>query len=318
MLAGHGAAHGDAGLQNVGAKEFAAVQLVGVVGVKQNQGVQIAVACVEHIEAAQLVFFFHLGNGLQDVGQTLARNGAVHAHVVGADAARSGKRIFAAAPELQALRFVAAHGDGGGAAVAQHLTHAADFFFDFFGRAVALAQQNGGGAEVVAGVYKVFNGSGHGAVHHLESGRDDAGGNHRSHRVAGFAQLVKAGHDAARQLRLGHQLDGDFGGHGQHAFAADDDAEQVVARCVQRVAAELDLVALDGEAAHLEHVVHCQAVLEAVHAARVFGHVAAYGAGDLARRIRRVIQAQRCGRLRNSQVAHPALHHGRAAGGVHF
>ena len=167
-------------------------------------------------------------------------------------------------------------------------------------------------------MYKVFNGGGHGAVHHFESGGDDAGGNHRRHRVAGFAQLVKAGHDAARQLRLGYQLDGDFGGHGQHAFAADNNAEQVVARRVQRVAAELDFIALDGEAAHLEHVMNCQPVFEAVHAARVFSHVAAYGAGDLARRVWRVVQAQRRGRFRNSQVAHAALHHGCAAGGIHF
>ena len=50
-------------------------------------------------------------------------------------------------------------------------------------------------------------------------------------------------------------------------------------------------LAVDGEAAHAQHVVHGQAVLQAVHAAGVLGDVAADGAGDLGRRIGRVVQA---------------------------
>ena len=58
--------------------------------------------------------------------------------------------------------------------------------------------------------------------------------------------------------------------------------QQVEAGRVERLAAELDRLALDGEAAHLQHVVQRQAVLQAVHAARVLGDVAADRAGDLA------------------------------------
>jgi hypothetical protein len=47
----------DAGLQDVGAEQLAAVQLVGVVGVEQDQRVQVAVAGVEHVGAAQRYFF---------------------------------------------------------------------------------------------------------------------------------------------------------------------------------------------------------------------------------------------------------------------
>ena len=57
MLAGDGAAHGHAGFQDLGAKQLAAVQLVGVIGVKQNQRVQVAVAGVKHVGAAQPYFF---------------------------------------------------------------------------------------------------------------------------------------------------------------------------------------------------------------------------------------------------------------------
>jgi hypothetical protein len=110
-----------------------------------------------------------------------------------------GKGVLAPAPEAQALGLVFAHGNGGGAAAAQHRAHAADFFFHLFGRAVALAQQDGFGVQVVAGVHEVLDRGGHGLVHHLQPGRDDAGRNHRGHRVAGLADVVEAGHDAARQ-----------------------------------------------------------------------------------------------------------------------
>jgi hypothetical protein len=105
------------------------------------------------------------------------------------------------------------------------------------------------------------------------------------------ADVVEAGHDAARQLRLGHQLDGDLGGHRQHALAADHHGQQVQAGRVQRLGAELHRLALRREAAHAQHVVQRQAVLQAVHAAGVFGHVAADGAGDLAAGVGRVVQA---------------------------
>ena len=161
-------------------------------------------------------------------------------------------------------------------------------------------------------MHKVFNGGGHRPVHHLEPGRDDARCNDGSHRIAGLAQVVEAGHDAACQLRLGYQLDRHFGGHGQHALAANHHAEQVVAGRIERSAAKLDGLAFDGVAFDLQHVVYRQTIFEAVHPARVFSHVAADGAGDLARRVWRVVQAVgRCG-FRDGQVAHTALHSGRA------
>ena len=318
VLAGDGAAHGDAGLQNVGAKQLAAAQLVGVVGVKQNQRVQIAIARVKHIGTAQLVFLFHLRNRQQDVGQALARNGAVHAHVVRADAATGGECVFAATPKAQALGLALAHRNRGSAMAAQHRAHAGNFFFHFLGRAVAFAQQDGGGVQVVAGMDKVFHRSGHGLVHHFQARGDDARRNHGGHRVPGFAHIVKAGHDAARQLWLGHQFHKHFDSDRQHAFATHRQAKQIVAWRIQRLAAESDGLALRGKTAHLQDVVQRQAVFEAMHAAGVFSHVAANRAGDLAAGVGRVIQAQRRRRFANGQVAHAALHPGGARQRVHF
>ena len=215
---------------------------------------------------------------------------------------RRGRRSCARS-RTQALRLVLAHRDGGGAAAPEHLGHAGDLFLDLLRRAVALAQQDGLGAQVVAGVHEVLHRGRHRLVHHLQPGRDDAGGDHAGHRVAGLAHVVEAGHDAARQLRLGHQLDGHLGDDGQHALAAHQHAHQVEPRGVERLGAELDRLAFHREAAHAQHVVHGQAVLQAVHAAGVLGHVAADGAGDLAGQVGRVVQAVRRRRLADGGCA---------------
>ena len=128
----------------------------------------------------------------------------------------------------------------------------------------------------------VFNSGGHRFVHHLQARRDDARSDHCRHRITGAADVVKAGHDAARELRLGHQLDCDLGRDGQHALGTQHNAQGVKPRAVERVRAKLDGLTLNGEAAHLEHVVQREAIFQAVHAARVFCHIAANGAGNLA------------------------------------
>jgi len=161
-------------------------------------------------------------------------------------------------------------------------------------------------------VHEILHRGGHGLVHHLQAGRDDARGDDLRHGIAGLSHVVEARHDAACQLRLGDQLHRDLCDHGQHALAADHGAQQIVAGAIQGVAAELHRLALRGEAFHLEHVVQRQPVLEAVHAARVLGDVAADGAGDLAGGIGGVIEAVGRGRLADGQVAHAALDHGGA------
>ena len=60
VLAGDGAAERDAGLEDVGAEQFAAVQLVGIVGIEQDQRVQVAVAGMEDVAAAQPVLDFSI------------------------------------------------------------------------------------------------------------------------------------------------------------------------------------------------------------------------------------------------------------------
>jgi hypothetical protein len=133
------------------------------------------------------------------------------------------------------------------------------------------------------------------------------------HRVAGFAHVVvEAGHDAARQLRLGHQLDGDLGDDRQHALAADHQRQQVVARRVQRVAAEGDRLALD---------VKPRTAARCAASGRTSGSARRRSSRPRCRRwCRRSGWTGRArstgrgrGRLADGQVAHAALHDRRAA-----
>jgi hypothetical protein len=144
VLAGDGAAHRDAGLQDVGAEQLAAVQLVGVVGVEQDQRVQVAVAGVEDVAAAQAVLLLHRGDREQHVGQALARDGRVHAHVVGADAPAAGKAFlrplqnFSRSASFALTSIAVAPQPSSTRACARSLLG------HLLGRAVALAQQDRG------------------------------------------------------------------------------------------------------------------------------------------------------------------------------
>ena len=273
---------------------------------------QVAVARMEDVRTAQAIGLFHAGDARQDFGQALARNGAVHAVVVGRDAARRGKGVLAARPELHALRFRLRDGDGAGARPLQHGRHAGDFLFHFLVGAVRLAQQDGGRIGVIAGLDERFDHARRGLVHHFQPRRDDAGGDHVGHRIAARDDVAERGHDDACRGRFRDQLDRHFRDDAQHAFGADEDGQQVKARRIERFAAQFQHLAIDGDDAHAQHVVHGESVFQAMHAARVFRHVAADAAGDLRGRVGRVIQRVRRRRFRDGQVAHARLHHGRA------
>ena len=83
----------------------------------------------------------------------------------------------------------------------------------------------------------------------------------------------------------------DFGDDGEHALAAGQQAEPVIAGGVQVRAADVEDLALDGDDLQAEQVVGGDAVFQAVRAARVHADVAADHAGELAGRVGRVEEA---------------------------
>ena len=316
MLTGNRAAQAHAFFQNIRAKRFG-LRPLPCRRIKQNQRMHIAVARVKHIDALQAVFFFHGGNAAQQRADVAARHGAVHAVIIRRHLRGGGKSVFAPRPKCQPLDFVARHLYANRAALLKHGNHARDFFGHFFGRAVRLAQQNRFGAGVVADIQIAVDGAGGGAVHHFQPGGNNAGGNHGSHGIARFAHIVEARHNHLRRARLGHKLHHHFGYHGKHALAADKHGEQIQPRRIVAFTAQFNHAAIDGNSADFQHIVHREAVFQAMHAAGIFSHIAAYAARQLARRVGRVIQTMRRGGIGNGQIAHARLHRGRARLRIH-
>ena len=112
-------------------------------------------------------------------------------------------------------------------------------------------------------------------VHHLHGGRHDPGPDDLRHRGARGVQRVVGGQKRLHGLRLAQDAHDDLGHHGQRAFAADDERQEIGPRRVGPRAADAHHLAVGQHGFHLDHVVHREAVLEAVRAAGVLGHVAA-------------------------------------------
>ena len=106
----------------------------------------------------------------------------------------------------------------------------------------------------------------------------------------GFAR-VEADEHGALALRAAQDAHGHFGDHREHALAACQQTEPVVAGGIEMGAADVEDVALDGDDAQAKQVVCGDAVFQAVRAAGVHADVAADHAGELARGVRRVEEA---------------------------
>src|SRR3546814_10551746 len=99
MLAGQHAADLDAELQDVGAEVLRLLQLARLVGVVEDERMQVAVAGVKDVGDAQAVARAELAHALQHQRQARARDGAVHAVVVRRDAADRREGRLAPGPE---------------------------------------------------------------------------------------------------------------------------------------------------------------------------------------------------------------------------
>ena len=166
-----------------------------------------------------------------------------------------------------------------------------DFILHLFGGTVEFAQEQRGRVEVVARVHGFLHGARRRLVHQLEPGRDDARGDDGGGGIAGLSTSSKAARITRAVCGLGTSFTVISMVTASMPSEPIDQREQVIARRIERLAAGFEHLALDGAGAHTQDVVQRKAILEAMHAAAIFGHIAAYAAGDLRRGIRRVIQA---------------------------
>ena len=157
-------------------------------------------------------------------------------------------------------------------------------------------------------MHKAFHGFGRDLIHHLQPGRNHARRDDVADRRARRLDRRERGHRDLRELRFRCELHGDLGDDAEQAFGADHQREQVVARRVERVAAELNNFAGHQHHAQLANVVHGETVLQTMHATGIFGDVAANRASNLRRRIGRVVQAVLRHHFADREIPHAGLH----------
>ncbi len=132
---------------------------------------------------------------------------------------------------------------------------------------------------------RLFHGDQDALIHHFQSRRNDAGADDVADGIGRVVDRFEDAQHGAHALRIARQPNPDLGDDGQGSFAADEHAGQIEAGIVFGRAAELDDRAIGQHHFDAQHVIDGDAVFERVRAAGVGGHVAADGAGPLARRI---------------------------------
>ena len=184
----------------------------------------------------------------------------------------------------------------------------------FLGAAFDLDDQHGFGVERIAGVGERLAGVDRGAVHEFQRHRNDAGGDDRVDRGAGDFVGGEGGEHGAGALGAAQDADGDLGDDGEHALAAGEQPEPVVAGGVEVSAADVEDFAVDGDDLQAQQVVGGDAVFKAVGAAGVHVDVAADHAGELAGWVGRVEEAVGGDRVGDADIGDAGLHGGAAVG----
>ena len=180
--------------------------------------------------------------------------------------------------------------DRAGAVGAGDLLDPADQVIDLGLRPVQLDDQQRLDIARIAGMDKILGGVDRRPVHHLHAARDDAGADDRGDTASGILGLGEADQQRPRGRRLSQDAHGNLGDDAEQPLGAGHDPHQIVAAGIEMLAAEPHDLAVDQHDFEAEQVVRRQPVFQAMHAARILGDIAADRAGDLARRVGRVIK----------------------------
>jgi hypothetical protein len=115
---------------------------------------------------------------------------------------------------------------------------------------------------------------------------------------------------------FGSSRKGDLQRHAEQAFRADEHADEIRPDVFEAVAAQLNHFAVGQHGFDAQHVIARHAILQAVHAARIEGDVAADGADRLAGRIGGIIQAVFGYGFAHVEIDHARLDDGDALLGI--
>ena len=271
---------------------------------------QVAVAGVEHVADAEPRGGDDLVHPAEHVRKLRARDDAVHHHVGRRHAAVRAERGLAALPEELPLGLAPRRAHLARARLAARLDDVLGLNVHPDGEPVQLDEQRRVGVARVAAVEGVLDRLDRQVVDHLHRRRHQPARDDRRHGGRRLVDRVEYREHGLDGLRLLEDADDDPRGDPERALGADEDAGQVVAARLPRLAAEPHDLAVGHDHFEAQHVIRGDAVLQGVRAARVVGDVAADRARLLARGIGRVVVAARADLPREVQVDEPGLDDG--------
>src|SRR6516165_2231917 len=82
VLAGQYSPYLDAELEDLGPEPFGALELAGLIGIVEDQRMQVAVSGVEHVGDRELELIGELSHAGEHLGKAGTRDGAVHAVII--------------------------------------------------------------------------------------------------------------------------------------------------------------------------------------------------------------------------------------------
>ena len=260
----------------------------GVVG---QDGVQVAVAGVEHVDHADPVAVGDLAHRLYHLHQLAAGHDGVVEVVVGLQVGHRPEGVLAALPQQGPLGLVGRHPHAGRAVGRGDGRHPLGLDLRSGVHAVHLDQQHRGGVPGVPGPHEVLDDGHRPGVHQLHGRRHHAVGYNRADGGRGRGHVGVGGQHGLDRGRVGGEAHGHRGGHPAQALGADEGAPQVVAVRLGLQPAQHHRLAVGEHHLHRGHMGAGDAVGQAVGAAGVVGHVAADGAGLLAGGVGGEVQA---------------------------
>ncbi len=213
--------------------------------------------------------------------------------VVRLDPAQRADRSLAAGPEQVALGCGLGLADRVALVLGQHVTDRGRELTRGLLDAVDLDKQHRARVGRITGAVVGFDSADCDLVHHLERRRDDAASDHGRNSLARGLDGRKGGEQRRDARRRAQQPHLDLGDGAERAFRPDEHSAKIEAHAVGAVTADPVHAAVREHNLHAEHVVRCDAVVQAMRAARVLGRVASDRAGLLARRIRRIEKVMR-------------------------
>ena len=309
MLTGQAAADFHAKLQYIGTKGFSAAKTIGVIRVKHNQRMQIAITGMEHIGDLERVLIAHLANAPQHARQFAGWNGAIHAEVIGADAPDRAKGTFAAFPDGKALFRGLRNLQADRVKPRADILDARQQGILFRDAAFNFNDQHGFRIQRIAGMGKSLTSMDAGLVHEFQRHRNNAAADNGIHRGTRDFNGIEGCQHGARAFGTAQNTHGHFRHNPQLSFTARDQAQPIITRRVQISAANVQHLTFNGHEFHAEQVIRRHAVFQAMRTAGIHHHIAANHAGQLRRRIGRIEKPISLHRLGDADIRDASAHH---------